>query len=95
MRIHLRQRKQQKQSRVSLYLEIYKGTTRTPEGKVKGVRDYEYLDLYLAKSTCFVYYCCYYSTFRAKKSTYLAMKNDVLLHFLVKKVNKEAEAVSA
>jgi integrase len=47
MTVHLRQKKQGKQGRISLYLEIYKGTTKTPEGKVKGVRTYEFLNLYL------------------------------------------------
>ena len=32
---------------ISLYLEIYKGTTKMPNGRVKGIRDYEYLNLYL------------------------------------------------
>lgn len=48
MQVHLRQRKQTKDGgRISLYLEIYKGTTKTPAGKTIGVRDYEYLNLYL------------------------------------------------
>lgn len=47
MKIHLRQRKQTKKGRISLYLEVYKGTTTTPDGKVKNLRDYEYLNLYL------------------------------------------------
>ncbi len=57
MKVHLRQRKQtdKKSSKsndtnkanVSLYLEIYKGTAITPEGKTKILRDYEYLNLYL------------------------------------------------
>ena len=48
MQIHLRQRKQTKDGgKISLYLEIYKGTTKTPDGKTKGLRDYKYLDLYL------------------------------------------------
>ena len=45
--VHLRQRKQTSKGRVSLYLEFYKGTTTSPEGKVRPVRDYEYLSLYL------------------------------------------------
>jgi integrase/recombinase XerD len=45
--VHLRQRKQSKNGKVSLYLEFYKGTMTSAEGKVKAVRDYEYLDLYL------------------------------------------------
>ena len=47
MKVHLRQRKQTKGGSISLFLEIYKGTTITPEGKVKNLRDYEYLNLYL------------------------------------------------
>ena len=47
MKVHLRQRKQTKDGSISLFLEIYKGTTTTPEGKVKNLRDYEYLNLYL------------------------------------------------
>lgn len=47
MNVHLRQRKQTKSGSISLYLEIYKGTMTTPEGKVKNLKDYEYLKLYL------------------------------------------------
>ena len=47
MKVHLRKRKQTKTGSISLYLEIYKGTTTTPDGKTKNVRDYEYLNLYL------------------------------------------------
>jgi integrase len=47
MKVHLRQRKQTKDGSISLFLEIYKGTTTTPEGKVKNLRDYEYLKIYL------------------------------------------------
>ena len=47
MKVHLRQRKQTKSGSISLFLEIYKGTTITPEGKVKNLRAYEYLNLYL------------------------------------------------
>lgn len=47
MKIHLRQRKQTKGGKISLYLEIYKGSLKTSEGKVKAIREYEYLDLYL------------------------------------------------
>lgn len=47
MRVHLRQRQQTKKGKISLYLEIYKGTTSTGEGKTKPQRKYEYLDLYL------------------------------------------------
>jgi len=47
MKVHLRQRKQTKSGSISLYLEIYKGTTTTSDGKSKNLRDYEYLNLYL------------------------------------------------
>lgn len=47
MKVHLRQRKQTKDGSISLYLEIYKGTTTTPDGKIKNLRDYEYLKIYL------------------------------------------------
>lgn len=47
MKVHLRQRKQTKSGSISLFLEIYKGTTTTPDGKVKNLRNYEYLNLYL------------------------------------------------
>src|ERR1017187_2139711 len=47
MKIHLRQRKQAKEGSISLYLEIYKGTTTNKKGKIVGLRDYEYLNLYL------------------------------------------------
>jgi integrase len=47
MKVHLRKRKQTKDGSISLYLEIYKGTTTTPDGKVKNLRDYEYLNIYL------------------------------------------------
>jgi integrase/recombinase XerD len=47
MKVHLRQRKQTKNGSISLYLEFYKGTTITSDGKVKILRKYEYLELYL------------------------------------------------
>lgn len=47
MKVHLRQRKQSKKGKISLYLEYYKGTIKTEDGKTKVLRDYEYLDLYL------------------------------------------------
>lgn len=47
MKVHLRKRKQTKDGSISLYLEIYKGTNSTPDGKVKNLRDYEYLNIYL------------------------------------------------
>ena len=45
MRVHLRQRRQ-KNGKISLYLEIYKGYLKV-DNKTKAVRDYEYLNLYL------------------------------------------------
>jgi integrase len=47
MKVHLRQRKKGKDGSISLYLEIYKGTTKMPDGRIKGIREYEYLNLYL------------------------------------------------
>lgn len=47
MNVHLRQRKQTKSGRISLYLEIYKGTSILPDGRPKILREYEYLNLYL------------------------------------------------
>ncbi len=47
MKVFLRERKQTSKGKISLYLEIYKGTTKTDDGKVKPVREYEYLNLYL------------------------------------------------
>lgn len=47
MKIFLRQRKQTKKGTISLYLEIYKGTAKGIDGKVKPIREYEYLNLYL------------------------------------------------
>jgi len=47
MKVHLRKRKQSKNGKISLYLEIYKGSVKTEDGKVKAMRDYEYLDIYL------------------------------------------------
>lgn len=47
MKVHLRKRKQTKSGKISLYLEFYKGTKTTPDGKTKALRDYEYLNLYL------------------------------------------------
>jgi len=47
MKVHLRKRKHSKAGSISLFLEIYKGTATTPDGKVKNLRDYEYLNIYL------------------------------------------------
>ena len=51
MSINLRQRKQSKNGKISLYLEIYNGTTTTSDGKIKYHRKYEYLNLYLIDKT--------------------------------------------
>jgi len=45
--VKLARRKQGKRGRISLYLVYYKGTVPGPDGKVKVLRDYEYLNLYL------------------------------------------------
>lgn len=42
-----KQRKQTGKAQISLYLEIYKGTVKAPDGKIKILRDYKYLNLYL------------------------------------------------
>ena len=47
MKVHLRQRKQTKTGKISLYLEFYKGVAFNKDGKQKPVREYEYLELYL------------------------------------------------
>ena len=47
MKMHLRQRKQTKSGKISLFLEIYKGATTNSDGKIRILRDYEYLNLYL------------------------------------------------
>lgn len=47
MKVHLRQRKQSKKGSISLYLEIYKGTQKQPDGSIKNIKDYKYLNLYL------------------------------------------------
>lgn len=47
MKIHLRKRKHSKQGKTSLYLELYKGSTKNHDGKIVGNREYEYLNLYL------------------------------------------------
>lgn len=46
MKIHLRKKKL-KSGSTSLYIEYYKGHKLTAEGKVKHIRDFEYLELYL------------------------------------------------
>jgi integrase len=47
MKVHLRQRQQTKKGTIRLFLEIYKGTIKKPDGKVKILREYNHLDLYL------------------------------------------------
>ncbi|GMN12057.1 site-specific integrase [Croceitalea sp. MTPC9] len=46
MKIHLRKKKL-KSGKTSLYIEYYKGHKTTPEGKIKHIREFEYLELYL------------------------------------------------
>ena len=46
-KVHLRKRKQTKGGKISLYLEIYKGTTTSADGKIVPIRKYEYLDMFL------------------------------------------------
>jgi len=47
MTINLRKRKQTKNGKISLYLEIYKGKTTTASGKIKYLREYQFLNLFL------------------------------------------------
>ena len=47
MKVHLRQRLQKKGKRLSLYLEYYKGSRKSPDGKTNPIREYEHLGLYL------------------------------------------------
>lgn len=46
MKIHLRKKKL-KSGKTSLYIEFYKGHKTTTEGKIKHIREFEYLELYL------------------------------------------------
>ncbi len=46
MKIHLRKKKL-KSGKTSLYIEYYKGYRTTSEGKIKHIREFEYLELYL------------------------------------------------
>ena len=46
MTITLRKRKLKK-GRIKLYLDIYKGYTKSEDGKIHSIRDYEHLGLYL------------------------------------------------
>jgi len=47
MTVHLRKRKQRKNGKISLYLEIYKGKIILPNGKPKFIREYRFLNIYL------------------------------------------------
>ena len=47
MKVHLRQREQKKGKRISLYLEYYKGSRKSDEGKALPIREYEALRIYL------------------------------------------------
>jgi len=45
--VKLRQRKQTKRGKISLYLEIYKGHATAPDGKTRYIREYNFLKLFL------------------------------------------------
>ncbi|MBT3453654.1 MAG: site-specific integrase [Lentimicrobiaceae bacterium] len=47
MKVHLRKRSQKKGKRISLYLEYYKGSRKSDEGKVLPIREYEHLGIFL------------------------------------------------
>ena len=47
MKVHLRERFQKKGKRISLYLEHYKGSRKSDEGKILRIREYEHLGIYL------------------------------------------------
>ncbi len=47
MKVHLRKRLQKKSKRISLYLEYYKGSCKSDEGKVLPNREYEHLGIFL------------------------------------------------
>ncbi|MEC5395767.1 tyrosine-type recombinase/integrase [Bergeyella sp. RCAD1439] len=47
MKISLRKRLSKKTGKITLYLELYKGYSKLPNGKIKHNRDYEYLDYFL------------------------------------------------
>ena len=47
MRVHLRKREQKRGKRISLYLEYYKGTKKSDEGKALVIREYESLGIFL------------------------------------------------
>lgn len=46
MKTHLRKKKL-KSGKTSLYIEFYKGHKTTNEGKIKHIREFEYLEFYL------------------------------------------------
>ena len=47
MKVHLRKREQKRGKRISLYLEYYKGTQKSDEGKALVIREYESLGIFL------------------------------------------------
>ena len=47
MKVHLRKRLQKKGKRISLYLEYYKGSRKSDQGKVLPIREYEHLGILL------------------------------------------------
>ena len=47
MKVHLRQRLQKKGKRISLYLDYYKGSQKSDEGKVRQIREFESLGIFL------------------------------------------------
>lgn len=47
MKVSLKHRVSEKTGKTSLYLEVYKGYDKLPNGKIKHYRDYDYLDYFL------------------------------------------------
>ena len=47
MKVHLRQREQKRGKRISVYLEYYKGSRKSADGKVLPIRKYETLGIFL------------------------------------------------
>ena len=47
MKVYLRKRKQGKNGKISLYLEYYKGKSTDADGKIRYIREFEYLNMYL------------------------------------------------
>jgi hypothetical protein len=47
MTINLRKRKQGKNGKISLYLEIYKGKTTDAKGQARYIREYKFLNIFL------------------------------------------------